>query len=97
MTLVLPVLSPLLKIFKQINTTLENIYLGEGNYEISESVQNTMFTVTVSNIHRRTGNFFAPGGGTGRQTINFAQKILASCPNFCETVGRKRGPYDATT
>ena len=25
----------------------------------------------------------------------FAQKILASCPNFYETVEKKRGPYDA--
>ena len=33
-----------------------------------------------------------PGGGKP-----FAQKILASCPNFYETVRKKRGSYDATT
>ena len=33
-----------------------------------------------------------PGGGKP-----FAQKILASCPNFYETVRKKRVPYDATT
>ena len=35
---------------------------------------------------------FCQGGGRP-----FAQKILASCPNFYETVEKKRGPYDATT
>ena len=35
---------------------------------------------------------FCQGGGKP-----FAQKILASCPNFYETVEKKRGPYDATT
>ena len=35
---------------------------------------------------------FARGGGK-----LFAQKILASCPNFYETVEKKRGSYDATT
>ena len=43
-------------------------------------------------VHRRTGNFFARGGGKP-----FAQKILASCQNFHETVGKKQGPYDPTT
>ena len=38
------------------------------------------------NQHRRTDNF-RPGGG-GRP---FAQKILASCPNFYKTVEKKRG------
>ena len=37
--------------------------------------------------HRRTGNFLPGGGGNP-----FAQKILASCPNFYETVERKLGP-----
>ena len=36
--------------------------------------------------------FFARGGGK-----LFAQKTLASCPNFYKTVEQKRGPYDATT
>ena len=31
------------------------------------------------------------GGGGGKP---FAQKILGSCPNFYETVEKKRGPYD---
>ena len=26
----------------------------------------------------------------------FAQKLLASCPNFYKTVEKKLGPYDAT-
>ena len=43
-------------------------------------------------MHRRTGNFLPGGGGK-----LFAQKILTSCPNFYETVEKKRGPYDATT
>ena len=43
--------------------------------------------------HRRTGNFLPGGGGGGSKP--FAQKILASCPNFYETVEKKRGPYDA--
>ena len=42
--------------------------------------------------HRRTGNFLP--GGSGKL---FAQKIFASCPNFYQTVEKKRGPYDATT
>ena len=37
---------------------------------------------------------FCQGGGGGKP---FAQKILASCPNFYKTVEQKRGPYDATT
>ena len=45
---------------------------------------------TGSPDHRRTGNFLPGGGGKP-----FAQKILASCPNFYETVEKKRGPYDA--
>ena len=36
--------------------------------------------------------FFCQGGGEP-----FAQKILTSCPNFYETVKRKRGSYDALT
>ena len=36
--------------------------------------------------------FFAREGGEP-----FAQKILTSCPNFYETVERKRGSYDALT
>ena len=35
---------------------------------------------------------FCRGGGKP-----FAQKILASCPNFYKTDEQKRGPYDATT
>ena len=35
---------------------------------------------------------FRQGGGK-----LFAQKILASCPNFYETVEQKWGSYDATT
>ena len=42
--------------------------------------------------HRRTGNFL-PGGGRGGKP--FAQKILAICPNFYETVEKKQRPYDA--
>ena len=38
-----------------------------------------------------TGNF-SPGGGK-----LFAQKILASCPKFYETVEKKWESYDATT
>ena len=37
---------------------------------------------------------FCQGGGGGKP---FAQKILASCPDFYKTVEQKRGPYDATT
>ena len=40
--------------------------------------------------HRRTGNFL-PGGGGGGGGEPFAQKILASCPNFYEKVEKKRG------
>ena len=36
---------------------------------------------------------FCQGGGGGKP---FAQKTLASCPNFYKTVEQKRGPYDAT-
>ena len=39
-----------------------------------------------------TGNIL-PGGG-GKQ---FAQKVLACCPNFHERVEKIRGSYDATT
>ena len=42
--------------------------------------------------HRRTGNFFARGA-----VNHLPNKILASCPNFYETVETKRGPYDAIT
>ena len=42
-------------------------------------------------IHRRTGNFLPGGGGKP-----FAQKILASVPNFYERVEKKRG-HIATT
>ena len=37
---------------------------------------------------------FCQGGGGGGKP--FAQKTLASCPNFYNTVEQKRGPYDAT-
>ena len=43
-----------------------------------------------SQRHRCTGNFL-PGVGGGK---TFAQKIVASCPNFYETVEKKRGPYE---
>ena len=53
--------------------------------------------------HRRTGNFL-PGGGGGGGGKLFAQKILASFPNFYETVEKKRGqtmqqrrPFDTVT
>ncbi len=48
----------------------------------------------VTVIHRRTGNFLPGGGGDGK---TFAQKNFASCPNFYETVEKKRGSYDALT
>ena len=38
----------------------------------------------MSKVHRRRGNFLPGGGGGGGEP--FAQKILASCPNFYETV-----------
>ena len=38
------------------------------------------------NAHRRTGNFFARGGGEP-----LAQNILASCPTFYETVEKNHG------
>ena len=43
--------------------------------------------------HRRTGNFSARGGrggGGGGGGKQFAQKVLACCPNFYETVEKKR-------
>ena len=43
-------------------------------------------------VYMRTGIFFARGGGEP-----FAQKILSRCPNYNETVERKRGSYDALT
>ena len=33
-----------------MNTTLENIYLCEGNYEISEFVQNTIYNAHGNRI-----------------------------------------------
>ena len=41
-----------------------------------------------SPMHRRTGNFLPGGGGEP-----FAQKILASCPNFYEKVEKTRGSF----
>ena len=38
------------------------------------------------------GHFFARGA-----VNHLPKKILTSCPNFYETVGRKRGSYDALT
>ena len=35
---------------------------------------------------------FLPGGA-----VNHLPKIIASCPNFYETVEKKRGSYDALT
>ena len=41
---------------------------------------------------------FLPGGvGWGRGSEPLAQKILASCPNFYETVEGKEGSYDKLT
>ena len=40
--------------------------------------------------HRRTGNFSARGGRGGGCSKQFAQKVLACCPNFDETVEKKR-------
>ena len=37
--------------------------------------------------------FFCQGGAVN----HLPKKILTSCPNFYETVGRKRGSYDALT
>ena len=42
--------------------------------------------------HRHTGNFL-PGG----RSEQFAQKVLACCPNFHQTIGKNWGSYDATT
>ena len=39
--------------------------------------------------------FFARGGGGA--VDHLPQKILTSCPNFYETVERKRGSYDVPT
>ena len=49
--------------------------------------------------HSHTGNFSPGGWGAGGGGVGklFAQKILASCPNFYETVENKWGSYDATT
>ena len=46
-----------------------------------------------------TSHFFAggSGGGGGRGSEPLAQKILASCPNFYETVEGKEGSYDKLT
>ena len=46
------------------------------------SQNNETAAMLVSQTHRRTGNFL-PGGESSKL---FAQKILASCPNFYETV-----------
>ena len=48
-------------------------------------ILSTLFTCL--HVHRRTGNFLPGGGGNP-----FAQKILASCPNFYKPVERKLGP-----
>ena len=53
-----------------------------------------IFYAHVGFYHRRTGNFL-PGGGGGGGGEPFAQKRLASCPNFYETVEKKRGSYHA--
>ena len=55
-------------------------------------------TLVDDAVHKRTG-IFLPGGGVwgGGGGEPFAQKILSSCPNFYETVERKRGSYDALT
>ena len=37
---------------------------------------------------------FCQGGGAA---VNICPKILASCPNFCEAVEKKRGSCDALT
>ena len=54
-----------------------------------EASWKTHFLCTI-NIGVRAS--FARGGGKP-----FAQKILASCPNFYETVKKKRGSYHAPT
>ena len=68
--------------------------LIEGGLEIPVEVMCEMDD-TPRNIYRRTGNFLPGGGGGGGKP--FAQKSLASCPNFYKTDEQKRGPYDATT
>ena len=49
-----------------------------------------MFCCVLPGIGVRA--IFCQGGGKP-----FAQKILPSCPNFYETVEKKRGRYDAIT
>ena len=58
-----------------------------------DSVNFTGLVTAYSNkAYRCTGSFFARGGGEP-----FAQKILASCPDFYETVEKKRRYCDALT
>ena len=51
-----------------------------------------MYIMGVRAIFCREG-----GGGGGGGSEPFAQKILASCPNFHGTVEKKRGSYNALT
>ena len=62
------------------------------NFSAYEVLDTKTSTTHDCEGHRRTGNFL-PGGA-----VNYLpKKIPPSCPNFYETVEKKRGPYDATT
>ena len=60
------------------------VFLRLLGYQANYLLNNSFISVT-SQGHRRTGNFLPGGGGKP-----FAQKILASCPNFAETYSRKK-------
>ena len=60
------------------------------NWLVDKNVYNP--NPNQDSIHIGVRAIFCQGGGK-----LFAQKIPPSCPNFYETVEKKRGPYDATT
>ena len=57
--------------------------------EVREATVNDPVPLEVMDIVISVRAFFCQGGGEP-----IAQKILSSCPNFYETVERKRGSYD---
>ena len=71
-----------------------NALMDQGAFMVSISccVQLLPFILVLhGGSHRRTGNFLPGGGGGGGKP--FAQKVLASVPNFYKRVEKKRGPY----
>ena len=89
--------------YANLNLPLEVWWMGQDmrvwSLDLNERLVYLIFKIISDIKVIGVRSIFLPGGkgrGGGGGKI-LARKILASCPNFYETVEKRRGPYDATT